>query len=178
MAFNDAVNGPVVGKSGVQALGDGSIATNGNVRVEQVDERNYGTSLERVQVGAGGTVNVTTADPALAAAAIQANSDTARAALVANLAASQSALAFGGQTVGLAAELAQKNKEITTQTINASLDQAREAAARSESVVQSALSKLADQRAPDGANLTKVVLWIVGALAVVLGLSAHRSKKS
>ncbi len=93
-------------------------------------------------------------------------------ALASNETVSGRAFDFGAQSVDLVGDLLQKNREITSQTINAALDQSREAAARSENVVQSALSKLADQRAPDGANIVRVVLWIVGALAAVFALRA------
>lgn len=115
--------------------------------------------------------------------------DAARAALAANLTAQQNALttvqavndgAFGLQATTLAniAELDRRRSIETTNTINSATDQAREAAARSESIVQSALNKLSDQRAPDGANTVKIVLYIALAFAAIFGLRALRSAKS
>ena len=171
-------NAPVAGNRAAQANAAGSIAAQGSVRLDTTDSRNYGTQVERV--GNNSNVNITTSDPLVAMASIEATSQTSRDALAAQLAAQTRALqTVDASTAGTFAAfeaMDQRRSQAVSQTINSATDQAREAAARSESIVQNALNKLADQRAPDGSNVVKIVLGIVVALAVVLGLRAWRGR--
>jgi hypothetical protein len=228
-----------IGTRNQQANGEGSVSAGGAVRIDQRDERNFGTSLDNLKAGNNATINVSTSDPALAAAALQIGSDTAKAALLTNLGAvteslysvnlaglsaaetqraaiealeasdqrrseesgknlsagydfGRSALEQNSRIVGAGFDFAretnseafetqraaiealqasdQRRERATTEAINAGLDLGRQASASAETVTQNALAKLAEQRAPDGANLTKVALWVVGALAAVFGL--------
>lgn len=189
---------PIVsGSRNTQANGEGSIATKGNVAVTQTDSRNFGTSVDNLKAGNGSTINITSSDPALAgltvamqaqtaADALGANVELGRAALAANLGAVERSLstvdttnaaAAATQAAAIAAlkEADIRRDRATTEAINAGLDLGRQSAAAAEAVTQSALTKLADQRAPDGANLTKIALWAVVALAAVFGLRLLRS---
>lgn len=170
-----------IGTRNQQANGEGSVSAGGAVRIDQRDERNFGTSLDNLKAGNNATINVSTSDPALAAAALQIGSDTAKAALLTNLGAVTESL-YSVNLAGLSAAETQRaaiealqasdqrRERATTEAINAGLDLGRQASASAETVTQNALAKLAEQRAPDGANLTKVALWVVGALAAVFGL--------
>lgn len=213
-----------------QANGDGSLAAGRDVKIStsSEDNRNFGTSLDGLKIGNGSTLNVTTADPALAAAAIGASGETARLAMLSNLATVDAALtqnqetsarAFDFGSVALAAnadtnraalefgsdalaqntetsrvalaansktisdaltalaEVDRRRDQATTQAINAGLDLGRQASASAEAVQQNALNKLAEQRAPDGANLTKIALAAIVALFGYILFRSLRSSK-
>ncbi len=171
--------------------------------VQQTDARNFGTQLEGLKVGNNSSINVTTSDPALAAAAmdlqrqtaadsvaaqaytaaqaLNANSGVSQAALASNLGALSQSLAtvqatnadaFATQRDAIAAlnEADKRRERITTEAINAGLDMGRQASSSAEETVRNALTKLAEQRAPDGANVVKIALWVVAAVAGVLAL--------
>lgn len=200
-ANSNAAQANAAGSNALRAGNDASIRIDQSVK----DSRNFGTQLGDLKLGNGSSVTVTTADPALAAlamdlqrqtaadsvagqaytaaAALNANSDVSRAALSANLGAVSQSLAtvqatnadaFATQRDAIAAlqEADKRRERITTEAINAGLDMGRQASASAEEVTRNALDKLAEQRAPDGANLVKVALWVVAAVALVFGLRA------
>ncbi len=164
---------PISGGGSSQANAAGSIAAGKSVSIKATDQRNLGNQISKV--GDDSAVTITTSDPTVALGSILAQHETAASALAANVAAQRDALEAAQNLGGLSYEFAgsvfnraeANRQQATLEVINSARSQSEDANSRSESIARDALGKLAEQRAPDGAATTKLVLVLGGGLLVL-----------